>query len=577
MKCKIPIENEQDRKKRMELLKKKIKISLDLKESGKLSTDELIQLKKEIDEYKEIESVERCRYSLLEFAYEFFSEDKNADFFDSNVIPKGVTIDDAPQFHRELCGYLDKIAYSTEGERVCYSVPRGFSKSTFASQLFPLFLQAFRLPASRFILIVSESLQGAQKFIDFSRNAIKFHERFREVFGEGLHENAKQNERDNSTSYISSFKNPYTNRGIRSLVLASGVGGQLRGATFSGKRVTMVVADDLESSKSVNTKELREATWNFWTQVIDPIGEPTSNFILIGTCVHGQGLINSISKRADFTSKTYAAITEYPGEKSRSYWDKFEEIYRDLENPNREYEADQYYLKNKEIMDSEVKTLWDRFSYADLMKMKVNMGTRAFFSEMLNIPADKSNSVFSEEDIHYYEEHELPRNLEIYAFWDVAISGTGDRNGIVVIGRSRKTGLLYILDAKLLQIKMHEGLEVAISVAKRWRPRFFGVEVVQAQIEMKRQLESRLYKEGVYNVHVKGIRPRGNKKYRIESMQPLVENGTLRFKKGQSQQLLIEEMLSFPHGDTDDGIDSAQQCINMIKLGRGFFKKPEGA
>ena len=572
MLCKLDIGNVEGRKERLELLRKKIKVALDLRKRNLIKEHELQQLKLDISEFNELEIIERCRYSLLDFAFCFFSKDENEEF-DDCVIPKNTSIHDAPEIHKELCEYLNKVAYSEEGEKLALSLPRGMAKSSYVSKLFPIWVQCYRLDIARFIVILSETVSMANRFLDYSRNALKFNNKLREFYDFGLDPIPRLNEKDNANSYVSKFPDRGQQRYFRCMVYSSGLGSQLRGLSFYSWRPTLILADDCESAKNTNTAELRANNISFWNSVVEPlgnIGNPNSSYIYIGTQIHSESLLNDIMSRPSYHTKSYSAIVKPPSIVSTALWDKYEEIYRDRDNPNREEEAEAFYQENKFVMDSDTETLWSRVSYKKLMQLKVELGVRSWMSEYLNIPPSSSGVVFEEKDFVFYNEHELPEFLEKYSFWDIAITdkSTSDFNAIVTIGRDRRTGILYCLEAKIFKAKMHIALEEAVKQANHHRPLIFGIESVQAQTEMLRQFSERLIKMGIYNVRPKGVRPQGKKQVRIEQLQPLIENGTIRFRK--ADRLLLEQLIGYPNVN-DDGPDSLQQCINLIRFRRGHL------
>ena len=93
---------------------------------------------------------------------------------------------------------------------------------------------------------------------------------------------------------------------------------------------------------------------------------------------------------------------------------------------------------------------------------------------------------------------------------------------------------------------------------------------------MFRQLQEKAWQNGVYGTRIIPVNPRGKKEERIEILEPLIENGMLRFKK--SQRLLIEMLEQFPNHDHDDLPDALASVVNMAgsKVRRTFQKKPEG-
>src|SRR5699024_4368381 len=102
----------------------------------------------------------------------------------------------------------------------------------------------------------------------------------------------------------------------------------------------------------------------------------------MGTMVHGNGLLPNILERAEYDSRIYSAFLEEPDR--QDLWDKYEDILRDKANEDRLLNADTFYYEHKEEMDVGTHTLWEqRFSYRDLIKKKVEIGSRAFSSEYL--------------------------------------------------------------------------------------------------------------------------------------------------------------------------------------------------
>jgi predicted phage terminase large subunit-like protein len=266
-------------------------------------------------------------------------------------------------------------------------------------------------------------------------------------------------------------------------------------------------------------------------------------------------------------------------------WEKYEEMLRNVEDADREITADNFYFENQEAMDEGCETLWERrFSYRDLMKIKVNVGSRAFGSEYLNRPTDDETAIFKSSYFQFYEEKDLyysdgrAMNMDIFGFFDIAI-GKNDRsdyNAIVTVGRDKRTGVLYVLDAWAEKIPMHKALEVAEKKILQYRHKVFGVESVQAQYDTFRQLRDNLTKRNHYSTRLEPIIPKNRKEERIEELEPLVEAGTIRFKR--SQRLLLEQLEQFPTGDHDDTCDALASAVQLAgkQRKRSYYSKPSG-
>ena len=532
----------------------------------------------EVSEYRELAlkikqkyRILRGEYDVLYFAYQYFSDFYNAEN-ENNLIPKKYSIDDAPDFHRELCGILDTLNEEPT-KRICWSVSRGHGKSAYLSNVFPVHQIVYR--KRHYILVISETQTMSQKFVEWVADQLKFNKKLQSDFGVLLSANQKANSVDNQEGFV-------TSTNIR--VQAASMGKQLRGARHGSYRPDLCICDDLESARNTNTLELREKNLNWFNSVVMPIGDPTrTSFIYMGTLVHGSGLLPAVLKRSDFQGKIYSAIVSYP--ERQDLWDKVEEMLREVENPNREQDVDNFYNANFEEMNRGAKTLWsDRFTYLDLIKIKSNIGSRSFASEYLNIAGDDESAIFKSSYFDYYEDKDLyynngqKMNMTIVGFWDLAL-GKNDRadyNAIITIGIDKRSGAIYVLDAWAAKVPMHEALQVVIQKIMQYQHNVFGVETVQAQYEMLRQLREKLTKMNYYKTRTVGINPRGRKEDRIEELEPLVEQGVIKFKK--NQRLLIEMLSQFPNHDHDDLPDALASAVNLggKQRKRTYWKKPEG-
>src|SRR5699024_11060463 len=277
-------------------------------------------------------------------------------------------------------------------KRVAWSAPRGHAKSAYLSNVFPLHQTLF--DKRKYILIISETDSAAKKFVEWVGNELKYYEKLRRDFGELLSPNRGLNERDNQESFL-------TNTGT--LVESASIGKQLRGKRNGSHRPDLVICDDLESSKNTNTKELNEKNIDWFDKVVIPIGDPDRTaFVYIGTTVVSNGLLQHVQNKADFHSRTYAAIVETP--EREDLWDEFETILRNVENKNRMKDAQQFYEDNREEMDKGVKVLWEgRWTYFDLIVQKANMTSRSFNSEFMNNPIDTENAIFRLDSMTYFD------------------------------------------------------------------------------------------------------------------------------------------------------------------------------
>ena len=516
----------------------------------------------------------RSEYDILYFTYEYFSEDRNPDN-DDNLIPAGVSIEDAPDFHVELCHKLEEQSLYKPTKKICWAAPRGHAKTMYNSNTYPIHEIVF--DKRKFVLIISETAGLSTGLIRFIAEQLKYNQKLREDYGEFLSPSQQMNTLDNSEMFE-------TSNGC--MVRAASIGKAIRGARNGSQRPDLIICDDLESAENTNTQEARDKNLHWYNSVVVPIGTPEkTGIIYMGTMVHGSGLLPNILERAEYDSRIYSAVVQEPD--NQDMWNFYEDMLRDLNNSSRLEDSERFYQDNKQQMDAGVQTLWSsRFPYKDLIQKKVEVGSRAFSSEYLNLPSDPDSQIFNENIVHYFHDEELDldkknnyaRRYDLYSFWDIAIGRTkrSDYNAIVTIAKDRRTGVIYVIDAWAAKVPMHKAKEVAVEKILQFKPRIFGVESVQAQYEMYRQLQQDCYQQGIYNTRIKPVKPTVKKEERIELLEPMFENGYLKIKT--TQRLLKEQLEQFPNADHDDLPDALASCVDLAghATSRTYQKKPQG-
>lgn len=563
-----PVTEPEKRKKEIDLLKREIKVTKLLRERGEsIDLDEYLDT---LEKLKQLRRIDRAENDVLYFMYQYLGADMNPEF-EEPLIPAGVSMESAPNFHVQITDMLNIVSNKEVNKRIAYAAPRGHAKSAYLSNCFPLHQVVFQ--KRKYILIISETDSMSKKFIEYISNALKFNKLLREDFGEHLSPRSQMNERDNQEAFLSKA-------GI--LVESSSIGKQMRGKRNGAYRPDLVICDDLESSKNTNTVELREKNLHWFNSVVMPIGDPDRTaFVYMGTAVHQAGLLFEVMKRADFESKLFSAIISPP--ERQDLWDIFDKLLRDQEDPNRLENAKAFYEMNKEEMDKGVEVLWkQRWSYVGLMIEKANMTSKSFASEYLNVPIDEESQIFSSDRMIFWDNGDLDdKNLEIFGAWDIAFgrSNRSDYNAIVILGRERRTGVLYILHTWAEKCPAHKAMEKALEIIKEYRPKTFAVETVQGQFDLYRQLREAMQKKRMYFTRLKPIttnRSHGKKEERIEQMEPLFENGVIRPHK--TQRLLLEQLELFPFADHDDLPDALQMTLDLCSLQsrKSWTKKPKG-
>lgn len=576
------------REERIKLLERSVALYRQLARQGKLTAEDVSDFERDLNELERLKRVHRAEVDMLYFFYEYFSEARNPGNPGNLVPDPRVDMDDAPEFHRELCRLLDDVSNVNKTARIAWAAARGHAKSAYLSNASPL--RELVYGKRRYILIVSETDRSAKKFVEWIRNELKFNQKLREDFGSLLEPRKTLNIRDNDEAFLTQNReNPDDPRnGI--LVEASSLGKQMRGKRNGPYRPDYIILDDLESDKTTNTAEMRAKYRDWFNQVLMPIGDPERTAVIfMGTVVHHDSLLNYVlNNRHDFTRRKFAAILSPP--EREDLWQQFEEIYRSAKPLDGEEDEEavenavelamKFYEQHKEEMDRGVKVLWpQRFPYPKLIIEKVNIGSKAFNSEFMNNPIDEESQIFKPDLFTFYDRKDINlRQLDIYGAWDIAM-GKNDRsdyNAIVIVGRDRKSGIIYVLDAWAKKCPAHVALDAVVEKIREYSPRIFAVETVQAQHDFFRQLRERLPRERLYYTKLKPVIHRTKKEQRIESLEPLVESGALRFEK--NQRLLLEQLEQFPSGPHDDLPDALQMAVDLCARNRKrtFYRKPAG-
>jgi predicted phage terminase large subunit-like protein len=161
----------------------------------------------------------------------------------------------------------------------------------------------------------------------------------------------------------------------------------------------------------------------------------------------------------------------------------------------------------------------------------------------------------------------LPTDLEYFGALDPALgeSKKGSLVGIVVLGRSKKTGQVYEVESFGKQIGPDEATRVVFNLPHKFVR--FGIEAVQFQkyflkvIQEKSQVESRY-------IPFEGIEQKRKKEERIESLEPFINTGQILFK---GDNLLWEHLQDYPDPEYFDILDTLEMAWRLISGGKVDF------
>lgn len=499
---------------------------------------------------------------------------RNLEFFGRAYLPH-YFVRDTPQFHRELdalwmegvckgiipdtpenCREINRMP----GNRRATAAPRGHAKST--TFTFKGTLHAVCFGYKYYPILLSDSSDQATSFLDAIRIELEENEAIREDFGE-------------LKGRVWKTEVLITSTGIK--IEAIGSGKKIRGRKHKNWRPDLLVLDDIENDELVRTPEQRRKLSDWFWKAVSKAGDTYTDIIYIGTLLHYDSLLANILKNPGYKSRKYQAVISFA--KQQDLWDKWTHIYTDLDNESRQQDALQFFENNKAEMLEGTKVLWEgKLGYYDLMVMKVSEGEASFNSELQNEPINPDDCLFSNEWLQYYNEAEIDfreKRFRFIGFVDPSLGKNkkADTSAIIVLAKDNKTGYLYVLVADIERRKPDKIIRDVIELEKRLRRDYgkghwkLGCETNQFQAFFKDQMAVASAREGLY-LPLEEVNQSINKVMRIETLQPDIKNGYIKFNPRHRK--LLEQLLQFPMAANDDGPDALEGARTMAKKKRSI-------
>lgn len=530
-----------------------------------LKKDNLAERKALLDEYTKgapIVGTNGIRKKLGAIDIEYFGKAYFPHYFSLET----------PEFHRDLDriwfeGVLKsmhpaskeaiKRISSTKGCRRAIAAPRGHAKST--NFTFKDTLHAVLYAYKHYILILSDSSEQAESFLENIREEIEENERIQEDFGNLV---GKKAWRSNVLLTSTNIK-----------IEAIGSGKKVRGRKHRNWRPDLILLDDIENDENVRTPEQRKKMENWYFKAVSKAGNVNyTDIVYIGTLLHYDSLLAKILKNPAYKSIKYRAVISFASNKE--LWDKWEAIYIDLNNENREIDARAFFQKHQEEMLEGTEVLWEEMlSYYDLMAMRVSEGEAAFNSEEQNEPINPEDCLFREDMFDFYNPAEIDfkeKRFVFFGFVDPSLGKTNksDFSAIITLAKDKKTGYMYVMDADIKRRHPSKIIKDIIEKEKWLRKDFnrgykrFGCETNQFQWFMKEKLAEESAAEGLY-LPIQEISQRADKTMRIQTLEPDIQNKYLKFNR--SHKLLLEQLQYFPMAAYDDGPDALEGCRTIAK------------
>lgn len=461
--------------------------------------------------------------------------------------------------HSDLHLYLyknfrDKVH---TGARECIIAPRAGSKSTLMTLALPLWAICHNI--YHFIVIASDTADQAEDFLTWIKDELESNlvlsELYPEIFGAGK---VWRNDRIVTKNRI--------------LIRAVGSGGKMRGRRWGRYRVECVLLDDVENRQMIASATLRNSLITWFDQDVCKTGSRAQDLdiFVAGTILHKDSLLNSLYEDDTYSSWNavkYQSVVSWAEDKE--HWAIWRTILTDRYNKLRQYDAMNYFLRHKEVMLEGTEVLWKGWdTYYQLMVEMVTDGELAFYRERQNLPVSPNEQIFSINKLFYYTEEEFSalnnKDLMHVLYLDSALgksTSKHDYSSLVYLVKHIPTGYIFIRAVSRKKQSVTKQIENIIAWLKKGEIHRVGVEANAFQILIGDELKKEIIKNKL-QAKVISVQHNVDKAARIESLEPYILNGTIRFRP-QGLEDLISEMQWYPFGH-DDGLDSLEGGYSML-------------
>jgi len=450
---------------------------------------------------------------------------------------------ETPEFHRHGYQVLQRIADTPGGNRYAEASPRGYAKSTRTTLVFPLYCALYR--RKNYIFIISDTAAQASEFLVDIQRELEGNERILEDFG----------------SIVGTPWNTIecvTNTNIK--LECAGSGQKIRGRRHGKYRPDLIILDDLENDENTVTPEQRAKLKSWFTKVVLKLGDDYTDIVYVGTIIHYDSLFSWVLTNPAWVSVIHRAVKSFSPR--QDLWDEWAEIITDLSLPDRTEKARDFFEKNKKDMLEGTEVLWpEKQSYYDLMVVRVTEGEASFNSELQNEPINPEDRIFN---CSLYDYAPPREEMRVVAAVDPSMGKTSsaDYTAIIVVGKHLRTGYMYVLDAVLRRMHPDKIIETLFEMHGVWKFDEVCVETVQFQQFFKDEVAKRSAAAGFY-LNLREIRTIKNKELRIQSIQPTVNNGYVKFHR--NQRVLIDQLENWPKAAHDDGPDALEMALSVLQ------------
>ena len=473
------------------------------------------------------------------------------DYF-AHYFLKDTVYDETPWFHKEIYNYLER----DDIKKLAIICPRGHAKSTLSAKIYVLHRVLFaNYTDTRFIIMVSESLDQSINLMKDVKDELEFNATLREFFGHLFTSGLKWTETDIITS-----------NGVR--VWARGSRQRIRGSKYRNRRPDLIILDDFESELNTETPEQRDKLKKWINAAVLPAVDPKRGKVfLIGTIIHEDAYLADIKNDIEGLLGWHKRMYKAGLAEGKALWDA------------------RYPLeKLQQIHDELAAQGYEHIYYQEYENEAVTPGSGL----AKEIKQDQWEYFWSEEaDCWFINVDGVWKSMFTFLGYDPALGKAGgDATGEVVLGVD-SDGHNHILAVAELRIGVFEVLERIFAQVKEWHVRNVNIESISFQEVLRDSLYQMMPQKGIY-FGVIDYKPKDKKATRLQGLTPYYYGGNISHNGFFPN--LVSQLRMFPKTQHDDLLDALwmvlQGCskpqhipyvpgkpIVKTKRGKRIFKK----
>ncbi|HEY2149068.1 MAG TPA: hypothetical protein VGH32_14100 [Pirellulales bacterium] len=429
--------------------------------------------------------------------------------------------------------------------------PRGGAKSTIGTLAFVL--RAALETREPYIMIVSDTKHQAVAHLENIKTELRENPRIAADYPEAV-----------AVGRI--WRQDAVRLGNGVMIEAFGTGQRIRGRRSGEFRPTLIVCDDLQDDRHIQSSLARENSARWFHGALLKAGTKRTNVVNLATALHREALALELHETPGWTSRRFAAIERWPD--NMPLWAAWEEIYAEIERHDNREAARAFFDAHRAAMEAGAELLWPQEEdLYTLMCMRVEDGRTAFEREKQNVPVNPDQCEWPEEYFGDWQGFDdWPRDAKVRVIALDPSKGSdarrGDYSAFVMLAVDRQ-GLLF-LEADMARRPTPRIVADGVDLWRRFKPDVFGVEKNQFQELLAGEFAAEFNRQRLYGVAPWGIENLVNKQTRIRRLGPLLSRRRLRFKShSPGTRILVEQLKEFPVADHDDGPDAAEMAIRL--------------